>query len=627
MLQSPAPVSPSSSGPLRALAPPSKHQQQHPRSVRETRLYRALQTENDTLRFQLLQAQQERDGLRQELETMRALPSQTSPSALEERCRLLADRLLFMTRDKQVSQSAEVLFLLRCQQEERQFLLETLADVLQDMGIEPAGEETGAVHTHILSQRATQVGEGLHSMRAALALERARSRLCLEHIERMVHDIQDAVMKATRTVFEAATRLGDAAVLLPPESSSGALTLLGGARASYTPSSERRELAFPFSGGDGSATSEPPTPLRTVIEDLGWSCDALKASHRGLEAVLSTVRGSMRAQTPDTATARAPSSPLPPAGQQQQQQRGRSGSQATSDSATTAIDSPEMDQLLSSFRAELFSLQMRSAQSHERIAKRLSRELKHHYEASKQYESRIRLLEAENSKLLLLQEREHRERQHPPPMVKPEEPPVTPERANMTTLSQASGVAKQGHHDVVLTQATEGTVARFVAYDVDMDMSSDGVAEADMLTVDSTPSPPRPPAAAERAEGNGDLSGGKLSPQGTPPRRRQRQLQSPQRDHSEDNTYTYHDSPPRRAPQVPMVPTPLTGVSRNESDFSPLPLGAALDRGDRRGDRPPPPATAEELPRTHAPKWEEIRDGRVPQTVPLPRPIISPREE
>ena len=198
-------------------------------------LLRRLQSENEGLRSELLQSRQKNTSLQHQLDSVRASTDQIVKDAvamngeqmraLEERCRLLADRLLASKRDEQVSESARVGFLLRSQLEERRFLkralvamLETLADTDAAAAVTPQAaevvscekqtEEGDEVHTGTLYRLVMAASNALLAYAASVKLEKARTRLNLEHAVSVLSELHSALRDATRAAFEAVAHAG-----------------------------------------------------------------------------------------------------------------------------------------------------------------------------------------------------------------------------------------------------------------------------------------------------------------------------------------------------------------------------------------------------------------------------------
>lgn len=409
-------------------------------------LLSALQQENDTLRSQLLQSQRDKEVLRKQLEAATAavatatvnydnvvaqqqqLPRQSAKQikALRQRCQLLADRLLSTVRDQQLAQSSEVYFLLRTQQEERRFLMEALEGLLEELQVEDtraraerqrqmysthqplsaavsqsAGGKDGASAT--LSQSSVSTGticrlmmmasEGLQMRAAEAKLEKARARLALEQATQLTQELQSSVEQAARAVFGVATFLETQREEESRRGGSGAAGLLQWDSTILSHSrddSARRDSAHRGEAGSWVA----------VTEELLWGCDVLKACFRGMNDVRSLMDAACGELT-------APSS------RSGFDEKGLLTSTGATGRSLPASASPEMERLLQSFLEDLHTITTRSAQQQERLARRLSHEVQCHYESAKQYESQIKLLETENSRLLAAAPREASQQRGP----------------------------------------------------------------------------------------------------------------------------------------------------------------------------------------------------------------------
>lgn len=427
-----------------------------PPSVNSTlSLLRRLQSENEGLRSELLQSRQKNTSLQHQLDSVRASTDQIVKDAvamngeqmraLEERCRLLADRLLASKRDEQVSESARVGFLLRSQLEERRFLkralvamLETLADTdaaaavaavtpqaAEVVSCEKQTEEGDEVHTGTLYRLVMAASNALLAYAASVKLEKARTRLNLEHAVSVLSELHSALRDATRAAFEAVAHAGALEESLVSGSGTNggaggapALTMLsrGSAfsnlRSGFTtPSPHRYRIATDSSanagGGEevshaGSSTggvlAPPSLPLS---EELEWVCDVLKACALGLREVDSDIAAAKKGLTAPptaavtvTACRSAENTELHPFNL----------------SPLAEAASPEMNELLRGFLTDLTAVKRQAAQQQEEMARQLTHEVERHYHSTQQYEERIKLLETECAKLLRYAERVAEER-------------------------------------------------------------------------------------------------------------------------------------------------------------------------------------------------------------------------
>ncbi|KAH9600403.1 hypothetical protein LSM04_008264 [Trypanosoma melophagium] len=174
---------------------------------------RALKRENNALRRQLEEAHREVERLANLLHHRIPDRYQNNSSdnmervvRLEQRCEQLASRLVSAVRDRQLSECAEVHFLLRTQEEERRFLRDALMTLLgKCKGYTCNGTEewelVDGTNPGVLSALVLRVTEGLQSSEAKLKLEEAERLLVLEQISNFIVDVQQAIEKATRWVF------------------------------------------------------------------------------------------------------------------------------------------------------------------------------------------------------------------------------------------------------------------------------------------------------------------------------------------------------------------------------------------------------------------------------------------
>ncbi|KPI87863.1 hypothetical protein ABL78_3020 [Leptomonas seymouri] len=402
-------------------------------------LFERLQSENEKLRLELLQAQQKNVSLQQQLDSLRTNTNQIVKDAvavngeqmhaLEERCHILADRLVASKRDEQVSESARVVFLLRSQQEERRFLkrgLEAMIEALtgaQTPVLHKATEDTEELHTGTVYRLLMTASNALLERVAAAKLEKARARLMLEHASSTMSELQKALHDATRATFEAVAHASsleetllsgggrDVPQVLTMQSRGTAFSTL---RSGFTtPSPYRRPNAdssshVDESGGNnashaGSSAHWTAAPASLQLsEELEWVCDVLKACVQGMREVDNDLKAAGKELA------------VPPPSQLQQPA-------ASEISESTALHtsnvlplaeaaSPEMNGLLCSFLVDLSAVKKEAARQQEEMARQLAHQVDRHYRSTQQYEERIKLLEAECTRLLRYVERVSMER-------------------------------------------------------------------------------------------------------------------------------------------------------------------------------------------------------------------------
>jgi hypothetical protein len=405
-------------------------------------LLQRLQSENESLRSELLRSQQKNTSLQQQLNSLRTNTSQLVKDAvsvngeqvraLEERCRLLADRLVASKRDGQVSESARVGFLLRSQLEERRFLkrgvvgmLEALAGTTGAAAAPPleasladaaVGDEREEVHTGTLYRLIMAASNALLEHTASVKLAKARTRLTLEHAMSVLGEVQKALKDATRATFEAMVHASSLEEVL--QAGSGAegppvltmatrSTAFSHIRSGFTtPSPYCRlptgnsvhlegEVDVSHVGSSSAAGASEATSLH-LSEELEWVCDVMKACAQGLREVDSDIA---------TANAVLTAPPMPsPSTESGGGAEGAHSSKVESSPLSEAA-SPEMNNLLRSFLADLVAIKKEAARQQEEMARQLAQEVDRHYHSTLQYEERIKLLETECTRLLRYTER------------------------------------------------------------------------------------------------------------------------------------------------------------------------------------------------------------------------------
>lgn len=440
-------------------------------------LLHSLQSENETLRSDLLRAQQQGVSLQHQLDVLRSSTDQIvrdavavsgeQVRALEERCRLLAERLVAFKRDGQVSESAQVTFLLRAQLEERRFLKRGLTAMLESLAGAAAAEAEASVlsaaaaddgaHTGTLYRLVMAASNALLEHTAAAKLEKARTRLALEHAASVLEEVHGAIQNATRAAFEAARHAEsvEEALLNSVQTGGGSsgdgpplLTAASSLRGGFlTPSPARRvkadnSLNTPRAAGDRTSTSlngttttwmAPPATL-PLSEELEWVCDVLKACMRGVRDVgsdIATAAAELRAPLPTTSS----SSPA------------RHGPEdaalhAPKPPPLSEAASPEMNALLRSFFDDLAAVKQKASVQQEEMARQLAQEVQRHYASTQQYEERIQLLERECAGLLRYTERVAEENARRQQLsTSPTEPTAAPQAQRQPSVRAQRSVA------------------------------------------------------------------------------------------------------------------------------------------------------------------------------------------
>ncbi|TPP40410.1 hypothetical protein CGC20_12975 [Leishmania donovani] len=419
----------------------------------------SLQNENDALRSELLRVKQHKAHMQRQLHDLRAVAERTAREAamsgkeqvraLEERCRLLADRLVGSKREEQVTETARVGFLLRSQIEERRFLkrgLEAMQEVLANVdgsaasvsridhpstnaSTHPEGKEPeGEVHTGDLHRLMMTVSGSLHAHTASAKLEKARIRLTLEQAASLVDELHDAVEDAARAAFDAAVQANvacDAGTTSPAGGDvfqlSSVLMVPCGAPASavqnassFTPAHRRGGGHDGYLAGSADAASSlrhqgagafplayslmtPPSSAQLGLE-LEWVCDVLKACMKGAAEVRALIG----------AAAEGLRAPLPLL--QRRCDAGDRSSTTEQAPPLASAASPEMNALLRSFLEDLWTLKQQAARQQEDMARQLAQEVERHFQSTQQYEQRVKLLEAECARLLFYVERQATQR-------------------------------------------------------------------------------------------------------------------------------------------------------------------------------------------------------------------------
>lgn len=418
----------------------------------------SLQNENDALRSEMLRLKQRKAHMQRQLNDLRAVAermvreaavsSKEQVRALEERCRLLADRLVGSKREEQVAETARVSFLLRSQIEERRFLkrgLEAMQEVLAGAGGSAASasrsdqpstnastrpkdkESEGEVHMGDLHRLMMTVSGSLHAHTASAKLEKARIRLTLEQASSLLEELHDAVEDATRAAFDAAVQASaacDAGTTSPAGGDvfqlSSVLMAPCGAPASavqnasgFTPGHRGGGHNGHLAGSADAASSlrhqgagaSPlaysmmmPSSFAQLSLELEWVCDVLKACMKGTAEVHALIGAAAEGL-------KAPLSLL-----QRRCDAGDCFSTTEQVPLLPSAASPEMNALLRSFFEDLWTLKQQAARQQEGMARQLAQEVERHFQSTQQYEERVKLLEAECARLLFYVERQAAQR-------------------------------------------------------------------------------------------------------------------------------------------------------------------------------------------------------------------------
>ncbi|RNF01398.1 hypothetical protein TraAM80_07049 [Trypanosoma rangeli] len=374
--------------------------------TRESSL-RSLQLENEALRRQLRQTHVDVARLLQppplprKAKGDRGVEAEKNSSGsrhgdaehierLERRCELLATRLVSIVRDRQLSECVEVHFLLRTQEEERRFLRDALLTLLRRQKQGTTGEVYGGpmddeIHPSMLSALIMQVYEGIQHTESQLKLEQTERLLLLEQIADLILDIQQAVEKAARWVYDyhceflhtdllrQMTRckephnVGTSKLLsltdATPDCQSGSSLHVGGGHRA-----ERR-----WRGGVDGLMELPPTSVHeaagaaTLLTqeggDLLEACDVLRACYRALAGVRTLLREAMSTLTPSLTS-----------------QPGKL---------------TQVEELVKGFYRELQEMRQSNEKDRETLVRRLEAEIEAHRFTVQKYEARLKLAERE----------------------------------------------------------------------------------------------------------------------------------------------------------------------------------------------------------------------------------------
>lgn len=348
-------------------------------------LLRSLQHENEALRDELLRTKQERDHARQQLgrvnwqqsaaafakssaAAQRRAHDASQIAALRARCEQLANRLVACVRNQQLSQSSEVLFLLRMQQEERRYVCVALVEMLESLNdfggtgsftCSPLPSE-GEIPAGATCRLVEQLADALQARTALHKLAKAWSRIPLERASAIVREMQEIIAEATRAVYSSWS------------------ILTASPMYSTEPTPLRWSSGSPYKQAETSRVEASKLTNPSVMEDMSWACDVLKACYRGLADVQTlhdTALKELSLHVSDILGADTPRAAMGPRTE---------GTKA----------------LLDSVLADVQAVTARSSRFQERLTRRLTMELQRHYEAAKHFEERIQQLDSENSRLL-----------------------------------------------------------------------------------------------------------------------------------------------------------------------------------------------------------------------------------
>ncbi|KEG13078.1 hypothetical protein DQ04_01231130 [Trypanosoma grayi] len=364
-----------------------------------------LQLENDALRRQVQQAHLEVERLAQIIlykpkNTRRGDPGADAAhvARLERRCEQLASRLVCLVRDRQLSECAEIHFLLRTQEEERRFLRDALVKLLKKCkGYTPGENEEwqmdDGIHPGTLSALIIRVADCMQSDEAQWKLEQAERLVAIDQTTNFIVDIQQAVERAARLVYNchfdpshvaSRERLqtwrnlhnnnnNNAAkkthAIMCNTSDRPPLYSLQSQRSGiqttqscYGDANNYIEL-MSSSSCDVDAVEAAAAAAAGMGQRQGGlleACDVLRACHRALEDVRRLLGGA--ASTRATAQTNGMSS---------------------------------VEQLLAGFQRDLQELMRSCATSRETLARRLSTEIEAHRQTVQKYEARLKLVERE----------------------------------------------------------------------------------------------------------------------------------------------------------------------------------------------------------------------------------------
>ncbi|RNF16306.1 uncharacterized protein Tco025E_05232 [Trypanosoma conorhini] len=347
----------------------------------------SLQLENEELRRQLRETRREsRGGPRGDAQHV---------ERLERRCELLATRLVSLVRDRQLSECAEVHFLLRTQEEERRFLRDALQRLLRRQKKCTVGEDYGGppddeLRSSMLTALVTRVAEEAQHAESQLKLEQTERRLLLEQTAELIVDIQQAIEKATRWVYDyhceplrtdplrqltlwkeshnagasQLLSLADVAAACPPDSPD---RTRGGRRAEGRWRGDSDGFIEVHSTPEYEAAGAATSLSRSGV-DLLEACDVLRACYRALAGVRTLLGEAMSTLAPSLAS--------------------RPGKLTS------------VEELVKGFHRDLQEMLRSNEQCRETLARRLEAEIEAHRRTVQKYEARLKLAERELIDLL-----------------------------------------------------------------------------------------------------------------------------------------------------------------------------------------------------------------------------------
>ncbi|EKG06263.1 hypothetical protein TCSYLVIO_002638 [Trypanosoma cruzi] len=366
----------------------------------------ALQLENDALRRQLRRAHEDMERVLQQLQRESKGGRGTAEGGshggrhegggdawhverLERRCELLATRLVGIVRDRQLSECAEIHFLLRTQEEERRFLHDALVTLLARQKGSSGGDEYGdqtekEIHPGMLSVLIMRVAENMQSFHSQLKLEQTERIMLLGQTIDLILDTQKAIEKAARWVygyycdFLHAGSLQEL-TLWREAQNSGIVGLRS--LAEVTPDvpprtsfrkrssnhSERRwreevdySIEFPSSSVH---QTEAAANFSSRRGDLLEACDVLRACHQALTGVRTLLGDAM--------------------------------SNVTSSCSSRTGNPTSVEELLKGFHRDLQEMVRSNERCRETLARRLEAEIEAHRRTVHKFEARLKLAERE----------------------------------------------------------------------------------------------------------------------------------------------------------------------------------------------------------------------------------------
>lgn len=309
---------------------------------------------------------------------------------LEQRCRQLAARLVSLVRDRQLSECSEIHFFLRAQEEERLFLRDALLTLLKkhegytdDDGADKEWRLENGVSLGMLSALMMRVTDSVQRREAQMKLEKVESLAVLEQTTNLIVELQRAIEKATRwvynyhfdffsaapsqqlTLWKEPCNLGSGKAHSLKDTTPNRLPLSSSQTkqsGNYTEWRWREDADSPV---DPVLPFVPESAAATTLRqgDLLEACDILRACHRALGDVCLLLGGVM--------------------------------STSTCISSLKGDKEINLDRLLKEFQQDLREMARSNAESKEKLARRLMAEIEAHRQTVKTYEARLRLAEKE----------------------------------------------------------------------------------------------------------------------------------------------------------------------------------------------------------------------------------------